>query len=134
MLDERPVVIIRSGCTNIRSLLLSVCSNKTGWPRSLVGSTKDSVFCCYDPSCSSKRRKFKCDHCTTAAEWLTSVQDRLDGEGLARNDREVLADMAADLEGMHLQSQHAAAGAVLQEDHEQSSGMLPVYILEHDCS
>ena len=34
--------------------------------------------------------------------------------------------MAADLEGMHLQSQHAAIGAIQQENYEQSAGMLPV--------
>lgn len=112
MLDEHPVVIIRSGCMTVSSLLLSVCSKKAGWPRSLVGSTKDSVFCCYDPSCCSKRRRFKCDHCTTASEWLTSVHDQLGDEGLVSEDLKVLADMAADLEGMHLHSQHAAGGAM----------------------
>lgn len=85
-LDEHPVVIIRSGCMHIRSLMLSVCLNKAGWPRSLVGSTKDSVFCCYDLSCCSKGRKFKCDHCTTASEWLTSIQDQLDEEGMVSED------------------------------------------------
>lgn len=34
--------------------------------------------------------------------------------------------MAADLEGMHLQRQHVAVGAIQQEDYEQSAGMLPV--------
>ena len=112
VLDEHPVVMICSGCMNIRSLMLSVCSNKAGWPRSLVGSTKASVFCCYDPSCCSKGRTFKCEHCITASEWLTSIQDQLGEEGLVNKDLEVLADMAANLEGMHLQSQHAAVGAI----------------------
>ena len=64
-----------------------------------------------------------CDHCTTASKWLTSIQDRLDQEGLVSKDLEVVADMVADLEGMHLQSQHAAVGARQHEDCEQNAGM-----------
>lgn len=34
--------------------------------------------------------------------------------------------LSADLEGMYLQSQHAAVGSIQQENYEQSAGMLPV--------
>ena len=75
LLDEHPVVIIRSGRMKIRRLMLSVCSNQAGWPRSLVGSLKDSDFCCYDPSCCSKQRKFVAQdvvQCVIIAQQLPS--------------------------------------------------------------
>lgn len=126
MLDEHPVVVIRSGSTNISSLLLSVCTHKAGWPRSVVGSTKASVFCCYNPTCCSKGRRLKCEHCTTASDWLKGIQEQLDQEGSVTEDLEVLADLAAELEGMHLQSQHVAVDALQEETTEQATGMLPV--------
>ena len=89
-LDDNPVVLIHSGSLRAKDLLLSASSNAAGWPCSVVGSTKDQVLSCLDPSCRSKGRRFKCEHCLTASQWLNKLQAQLTEEAVGSTETDTV--------------------------------------------
>ena len=127
-LDDNPVVLIHSGSLRAKDLLLSVSSNAAGWPRSVVGSMKDQGFSCLDPSCRSKGRRFKCEHCLTASQWLNNLQAQLTEEAVGSTETDTLSDLAAEFEGMHLYSEHASIDADLQQKTLSSTPAFCLYL------
>ena len=86
-------------CKSSAELVLSV-SDKSGWPRVIVGSDRaGSSVCRHDKCCSMPGLKRKGHRCKKVAEWLKAGTT---GEHAARRDR--LSALAAEMEEYRLLS------------------------------
>lgn len=105
VMNKCRVAVIHANSSDKSSLVLSISTAESGWPRSIVGALKDGSLGCRHAKCCCRGHKLRCEHCKLVASRVTDVEAELasqDTKSVSVVSQELLA-VAAELHGLHLQ-------------------------------